>query len=134
MSEVEFTNNSMQIKKALREKAIAFLEEAAGEVQTAVHNASRVDTERQEVHTLMLSMSLHWKQQLVLRKKMLSGKSSVPANMLCMVMAVKVDGIIRMKKGMDTSHMVRHQTDRLRRLSRQRRVQFSTGQMRYSES
>lgn len=44
MSEVEFTNNSMQIKKALREKAIAFLEEAAGEVQTAVHNASRVDT------------------------------------------------------------------------------------------
>ena len=41
---VEFTNNSMQIKKALREKAIAFLEEAAGEVQTAVHNASRVDT------------------------------------------------------------------------------------------
>lgn len=41
---VEFTNNSIQIKKAIREKAIAFLEEAAGEVQTAVHNASRVDT------------------------------------------------------------------------------------------
>lgn len=44
MSDVQFTNNSIQIKKALREKAIAFLEEAAGEVQTAVHNASRVDT------------------------------------------------------------------------------------------
>lgn len=44
MSDVEFTNNSIQIKKAIREKAIAFLEEAAGEVQTAVHNASRVDT------------------------------------------------------------------------------------------
>nr|DAE00987.1 MAG TPA: putative tail component [Myoviridae sp. ctXVO17]DAY67987.1 MAG TPA: putative tail component [Caudoviricetes sp.] len=44
MSDVEFTNNSIQIKKAIREKAIAFLTEAAGEVQTAVHNASRVDT------------------------------------------------------------------------------------------
>jgi hypothetical protein len=44
MSDVEFENNSIRIKKAIREKAIAFLEEAAGEVQTAVHNASRVDT------------------------------------------------------------------------------------------
>lgn len=44
MSDVQFTNNSIQIKKALREKTIAFLEEAAGEVQKYAANASRVDT------------------------------------------------------------------------------------------
>ena len=134
MSEVEFTNNSMQIKKALREKAIAFLEEAAGEVQTAVHNASRVDTgETRGSYTYVvdesaLEATVGAPEENAIWEEFGTGEYALHGD------GRKGGWYIRMKKGMDTSHMVRHQTDRLRRLSRQRRVQFSTGQMRYSES
>lgn len=41
---VEFQDFSLQVKAAIDDKALAFLEEAAGEIETAVHWKSRNDT------------------------------------------------------------------------------------------
>lgn len=131
---VEFTNNSMQIKKALREKAIAFLEEAAGEVQTAVHNASRVDTgETRGSYTYVvdeseLEATVGSPEENAIWEEFGTGEYAVNGN------GRKGGWYYEDKKEMDTSHMVRHRTDRLKKPSRPRMVQFRIEQMKYLES
>ena len=41
---VEFKDNSLKVKAALNEKTIAWLHEAAGEIESQTKNNTRVDT------------------------------------------------------------------------------------------
>ena len=44
MADIEFTDNSVEVKNAIKEAAIAWLHEAGGELQTQVKRNTAVDT------------------------------------------------------------------------------------------
>ena len=131
---VEFQDFSIQVKEALDDKALIFLEEAASEIESAAKRGSRVDSGQLKGSWAHLVDEGVMKLQLEARCKMPFGKSLAPANMLLTETAEKAAGRIKMMRVTGIIREVKRLTERFRAPLKAGKPLSSAWQNKYSGS